>query len=224
MPKDDLSGRIFGRLTVEKFAGYPKHAPSKAQWVCACSCGQAGLVVYGYNLKNGNTNSCGCFKIEATKKSNSTHGQSKTLEYAIYHGMLLRCYDKKNARYPLYGGRGIKVHRRWRGADGFINFIADMGPRPSRQYSVERENNNRGYGPNNCVWATNKQQCRNTRKTRFVVFRGRRMPLIEACELADMPYTTVYFRVAKAGWSVKQALTVRVRCYGGVECDQALGS
>jgi hypothetical protein len=203
MPKDDLVGRTFGRLTVVAFAGYPSHAPSKAQWKCDCSCGSRGLVVYGYNLKNGNTLSCSCVKIERTKQANSTHGESRSRLYNIYCGMLSRCYQRSNARYNLYGARGIKVVDRWLGIDGYLHFKEDMGRRPSIKHSVERKDNNGPYGPKNCVWATQKQQCRNKRTNKIILG----LPLVELCEKRKIPYSRTAYRLS-AGWTVAEALNL----------------
>lgn len=207
MPKDDLVGRTFSQLTVRRFAGYPERHPSKAQWLCDCSCGTHGLTVFGYNLKNGNTNSCGCFKIAQTKKTNSTHRQSKTRLYSVYHVMLARCYDPENARYPLYGARGIRVCRRWRGKNGFVNFAADMGERPRRKLSLERKNNNGPYSSINCRWASQKEQTRNRRGNVVAVFRGHKACLAEHCERLGVPYSRVHWRIQR-GWSLERALTL----------------
>lgn len=208
MVKDDLCGQIFGRLTVQSFVGYPK--PGKAQWSCSCACGNPEpKLVYGYNLKNGNTQGCGCVKIEKTKIANSTHGKSKTPLYAVYRNMLVRCYLKTAQNYSFYGQRGIKVSDRWRGEHGFLNFIKDMGPRPKGR-SIERKNNAADYGPNNCFWATSKTQNRNKRSNRIVKFDGRSAPLVVFCEQLRVPYKRVHARLSY-GWSVAEALTAPAR-------------
>lgn len=204
MPRDDLTSRTFGRLTVECFLGYP--SPGKAQWRCRCICGSAGIVVFGYNLKNGNTSSCGCFKIQRTKENNSTHGRSRTNLYHQYSGMLSRCLSVTNFRYPLYGARGITVCERWLGPDGFLHFVDDMGPRPSLKHSIEREDNDGPYSSKNCRWATQKEQMRNRRGNVFVEVRGSRMLLLDYCESMGVPFNRIRARL-HAGWNVEHALT-----------------
>jgi hypothetical protein len=94
-------------------------------------------------------------------------------DYPIWNAIISRCENKKNQAYRNYGGRGIKICKRWR--TSFSNFIADMGPRPSRKHSIERLNNNKGYYKANCIWATKKEQDRNRRNNVWVTYNGTRM-------------------------------------------------
>lgn len=210
MPKDDLSGRVFGRLMVLSFVGYPR--PGKALWACRCACGIFKRV-YGYHLKNGDTQSCGCYKIEKTKETNSTHGQSRTPLYGVYCTMLARCYNPNSQRYVLYGGRGIKVCARWRGHNGFLNFVSDMGPRPSNKHSVERKNNDQSYSPQNCKWSTQKEQSINRRTNRVIVVKGKKVLLRDRCKELGIPYSRTWWRLSQ-GWPLQQALFLPVYSRG----------
>jgi hypothetical protein len=78
--------------------------------------------------------------------------------------MKQRCFNPRSKPFKNYGGRGITVCERWTGRDGFINFLNDMGKRPSLEYSIERINNNGNYEPSNCKWATQKEQLSNKRQ------------------------------------------------------------
>lgn len=82
------------------------------------------------------------------------HGWSTTITYKSWSSMLGRCDDPRNASYKLYGAKGITVCDRWRGADGFVNFLTDMGERPGRDWQLDREDAGGNYEPSNCRWLT----------------------------------------------------------------------
>lgn len=102
---------------------------------------------------------------------------------------------------------GKRVYDRWQ---SFENFLADMGRRPQADFSIERLDNNRGYGPKNCIWASKKQQARNRRSNRLLTFRGETLPMCEWAERVGLPYKIVKDRVWR-GWSVDLALSEPVR-------------
>ena len=101
-----------------------------------------------------------------------------------------------------YGGRGITVCDRW---SDYALFVLDMGHRPSPYHSIERKDNNKGYEPGNCRWATNSEQQRNTRRSRHVDIGGVSKTVAEWCELYGISNKTVYSRV-KSGWDFASAL------------------
>jgi len=103
-----------------------------------------------------------------------------------------------------YGGRGITVCKEWRRS--FEVFYADMGPRPSKDHSVERKDNNGNYEPNNCKWATRSEQARNMRVTNFLPFRGEMVALPTVAEAVGLKPNTLYYRLFVYGWSLERAL------------------
>lgn len=146
-------GVRFGRLLVIE-----ERQRGQRTVLCRCDCGTEKAFT-ATNLRAGKTTSCGCVRRETTARRNSRHGLSGTPEHNIWKEMRQRCRNPKHARYADYGGRGITVCQRW---DSFASFLADMGQRPPG-LTLERTNNDRGYEPGNCRWATYQEQRANQR-------------------------------------------------------------
>jgi len=118
--------------------------------------------------------------------------------------MIQRCHNQNDSRYSRYGGRGISVCERWR--DSFEAFFKDMGRRPSPQHSIDRIDNEKGYSPENCRWASRKEQARNTRESRILTLGGKSMTIAEWAEVTGIPAHTIHSRLSR-GQSVTDALT-----------------
>lgn len=156
----DITGKRFGRLVVISRA--PRDGHGNDKWDCRCDCGKPTTVL-GYSLRSGETKSCGCLSREITSKRATTHGLgTKAPEYEAWKGLSKRCANENTKCYNRYGGRGVTVCNRWRGVDGYPNFLSDMGKKPTAEHSLDRINNDGNYEPNNCRWATKAQQARNT--------------------------------------------------------------
>lgn len=152
-PRTIPAGERYGRLVVTV-----QRNPCEPRVQCRCDCGKDHSVPLG---EWGKSKSCGCLRKEILLARHTRHGMADTRIYDIWTQMVQRCHNSRNARYADYGGRGITVCERWR---DFVNFYADMGERPAGR-SLDRIDNDLGYSPENCRWATNTEQRRNRRDT-----------------------------------------------------------
>lgn len=169
----DLTNRRFARLIVvklDRLSGIGKRR--RAYWNCRCDCGNEKSIRTD-GLTSGVIQSCGCLGIERRTAASAlitvTHGMTRgkrgsncrPAEYRAWSAMKNRCRNPNTARYEDWGGRGITVCDRWR--DSFVNFYADLGPRPGPGYSIDRIKNDGNYEPGNCRWADPKTQRANRR-------------------------------------------------------------
>jgi len=159
MKRLDIVGNKYGKLYVIKDVGTSEDGHSLFR--CKCDCGNEKVIIGGSLTKKNGTKSCGCLIIETTIKNKTTHGKTKTPEFATWSAFLNRCYNKNNKNYNKYGEKGIKVCNRWK--KSFINFLKDMGNRPSSKHTIDRINPHGDYTPENCRWATLLQQSHNQR-------------------------------------------------------------
>lgn len=134
-------------------------------WQLRCDCGTV-IVARVDHVQGGHTQSCGCLRralvaaLGASSAKLGGNGQRHPL-YATWRGMLNRCYNPRAPKFERWGGRGITVCDRWRGADGFAHFVADMGAKPGPEYTLDRRDPDGNYEPSNCRWATPFEQRHN---------------------------------------------------------------
>ena len=155
-----LVGQSFDKLVVlsRKGSNYAGHA----LWKCECECGKYRIATTG-NLKSGAVKACtSCSRQRVKDSHHKTHGLSRSPTYRSWDGMIQRCTNIKYFRYADYGGRGIKICKRW---FKFENFLADMGRRPKGK-TLDRKNNDKNYEKLNCKWSTPKEQAQNRRNSK----------------------------------------------------------
>ena len=200
-------GQVFGSLAVQRVYSVPrKDGGVRLRCIVLCKCGSEHdtALVYLRHAKHPQCRSC-AGKDSQTKRGNT--GVVYTAEYAVWGHMRSRCNNPKHPAYVNYGGRGIRVCKRW---ETFKNFFADMGARPTSDHTLERLNNDGDYKPSNCVWALPKEQSRNKRSNRWLTHNGETLILADWAKRIGTQPTTLWLRLEK-GWSVADTLTVPIR-------------
>jgi hypothetical protein len=165
-----------------------------------CMCGRITLLSLN-RAKDGRQKACGCL---ATIDGNpEKHLLSKTSEYKIWAGAKARCYNPKNPHYNNYGGRGIKMCDRWK--NSFKNFISDMGKRTTPTHTLERNDNDGNYEPENCIWATRAEQSSNRRMNVRITYLGETKTISEWARKNGFRKSAIGTRI-KNGWSSVEAI------------------
>lgn len=202
--KIEMSGKRFGRLVVQEENG---RARKEIAWLCLCDCGGT-KTVSGWGLRRGLVKSCGC-ALKASQQTNKfkpRHGMADSRVHRSWMSMLDRCTRKTCSAYKNYGGRGIVVCERWQ---VFENFLADMGL-PPQGFEIDRIDNEGNYEPNNCRWASTKQQSRNRRVNLIVEIDGVRKCVADWADQSGIKYHTIYRRL-RVGVTAKEAVFGPVR-------------
>lgn len=195
----DISGQKFGQLTVIKYAYTDKH--HTAIWQCKCDCGNI-VEVRSDSLRNGHTRSCGCL--------HKLHGKSNSRLYYIWKNMKQRCYNKNDHAYNRYGERGIRICDEWlTDFKNFYNWAMDNGYKEN--LTIDRSDVNGNYEPNNCRWATKKQQTRNKRTTKYITYNNETKSLGEWCDILGLNYDKIWCRLYRNNWPMGQALELEVK-------------
>lgn len=195
----DITGQRFGRLIALKATD--ERSGKFIVWECLCDCGTTKLIS-SPSLRLGRTKSCGCLRKETTVRRFTTHGRAGTNLYTTWSKMIARCNDPEDRKWHRYGARGITVCERWL---KFENFLADMGDKPPGT-TLDRENNDGNYDPNNCRWATQKTQQNNRSTNRVFTAFGLTMNMMQWAEHFGIPYCTIQRRVARH-WPIEKILS-----------------
>lgn len=166
--------------------------------VIACDCGSTSEC-RADTWRRGKVHSCGCLKAMATRARMTSHGLADTPEYMVWKSMMRRCGHE-----PSYVARGTSVCARWR--ESVHSFIADMGPRPSPDHSIDRIDNEGHYEPGNCRWATRAEQARNTSQTRLITFAGETMCATDWGHRIGVPGVVIRGRL-RLGWPLERVFS-----------------
>jgi len=183
--------------------------------LCQCDC-KKKVIVLGYSLKNGNTKSCGCLNLETKTKHGQAQNGKRTGIYMSWVNMIQRCTNPNSTHYEDYGGRGIKVCKRWMKPE---NFIKDMIDNWKPGLTIERKNKNGNYCKKNCKWATRKEQARNTHRNHLITCFGKAQCIAAWSEETGISWYVIRWRITH-GWLPEKALTERVRQYKKTELGE----
>lgn len=194
---EDLTGQRFGRLVVVERA---ETTHVSTRWKCQCDCGNT-CIVLAQNLKKGHTISCGCYREEIRPQNKLKHGIRHTRIYSVYCKIKDRCNNPNNPRYASYGGRGIKMCPEWENSpQAFANWAYEHGYKEDAKYgecTVDREDNNKGYSPDNCRIVNEKIQANNRRSNLIIEHNGEKKTLAEWRDYFGMTQSKAYYHLVE---------------------------
>jgi predicted small secreted protein len=195
----DLTNMKFGRLLVLGQA--ERTNPKKIRWSCLCDCGNQ-LSVSAGNLSRSHTISCGCIQKENTSKANSKYVvRSRTPTYNSWASMITRTTSKSHKSYKIYKDLGVCT--RW--LNSFDDFVVDMGIRPDKT-TLDRIDNKKGYFPENCRWATKKEQQNNLSSNVIIEWSGEKLNIQQWAEKLNISRDVLRGRI-RLGWSIEKTLS-----------------
>lgn len=200
--KLDLTGMRRGSLVADRPAGYHDKR-GNAMWICKCDCGKEH-VVRAWHFQRGQILSCGCSRQRQPHKYGDTATRKMRI-YKIFAAMKQRCYNEKCAAYRWYGGREITVCDKWLNSfEAFFRWAMQNGYKDN--LTIDRIDVNGDYSPENCRWATRKEQANNTRANHIITYRGKTMTLMAWARHLNVEYGMLRSRL-KYGWSIERTLT-----------------
>jgi hypothetical protein len=193
----DLTGKRFGKLT----ALYSVSNGKRRMWYCKCDCGEfKEKPVSTHDLKTSKVRSCGCLKVNFTTL---THSKSNTKLYYVWASMKQRCFNKNNASYHNYGGRGIVVCDDWLNFEPFYEWAMANGYKEG--LTIERKDVNSNYESDNCTWIPKSEQALNTRANLQIIYKGETKSLSEWTNELNLDYRVTYDRLVVLRWDIKSA-------------------
>ena len=205
---DELVGQKFSRLEVIRHLKPHEREHKNRQWLCRCDCGNL-VQVNGSKLKTGHTRSCGCLCVEFARTINHKYKHSYKKLYSVYKAMLDRCYNPKSREYHNYGGRGITVYEDWKNDyDAFAEWALSTGYDLNAKHgdcTLDREDVDKSYTPDNCRWVTNQVQQNNRRDCIYAEYQGERHTCMEWSKILGMTYQKVHYHL-KLGRSIEYIL------------------
>lgn len=204
----DLTGQKFGRLTVIERA--KDHIQTNGRhtvcWLCKCECGNT-CEIRSADLKRGATVSCGCYNRDRAKRGDNRrkHGLHETRLYRIWGAMKSRCNNPKQKEYQHYGGRGIAVCDEWlHELQAFYDWAMASGY--ADNLTIDRIDNNKGYSPDNCRWATRIEQNNNTSRNHLITYNGKTQTIAQWAREYNIPYKRLIQRINQSHWNIEKAL------------------
>ncbi len=201
----NLTGQTFGDWTVISVG--PNKGKSGAHY-CRCVCGTERLVTSSA-LKGGETTGCGCARSERLGNRARSHGKHTHHLYRTWLAMHDRCRRSNHDHFHRYGGRGISVCDRW---NDFANFLEDMENLWQPGLTLDRLDNEADYSPENCRWATKKEQARNKSTCVYITYNGETLTGAEWAERLGITPTAFYIRTSK-GWPLQKVMQGPLRTH-----------
>lgn len=198
----NLIGYKLGRLTVLEWHGKNKQGCNT--WLCECECGNK-VVVRTADLNSGHTKSCGCLAKDSFRKVITKHEKRNTRLYSIWANMRSRCNNPNTGYFDRYGGRGITICEEWERFETFYEWSMSNGY--SDNLTIDRIDNNKGYSPENCRWASASEQNSNTRRNHLITYNGKTQTMTQWAEEIGIPARTLETRLNRHHWSIERALT-----------------
>lgn len=199
----NIIGAKFGKLTVLELDNVRSTA-QRSYWICKCECGNVKSV-YLYQLTSGQTKSCGCLIGKKVIHGDTVSGKKSSF-FVIWDGMIQRCTNAHNKRYKDYGGRGINVCNEWIEYQDFRTW--SLANNYVEGLSIERVDVNKGYEPNNCIWIPLKDQCKNKRNTKYVVYKGVKIKFLDLLDKQGKKhlYKKILHRINDLNWEAERAV------------------